>query len=156
MRSRFQLTDRKYEKMVQLEEDTAQTDAAKRTSDVELNLLSESRLDISEKQRAQKINKNIEEDERVNTKKEIDAYEREMMLTEDVRCGFWIFKGACFQRCVRRNIFFFYFSNNLIIEFYFRFDVQIRHSDDLCPPLWLSGLRVFYDLCLLQWHADHD
>ncbi|XP_020712743.1 LOW QUALITY PROTEIN: solute carrier organic anion transporter family member 4A1 [Ceratitis capitata] len=84
--------------MVQLEEDTAQTDAAKRTSDVELNLLSESRLDISEKQRAQKINKNMEEDERVNTKKEIDAYEREMMLTEDVRCGFWIFKGACFQR----------------------------------------------------------
>lgn len=82
--------------MVQLLDDKLKTDARK-DSAVELNLLTESKLESQTEACAQEQRKNAEETSDSN-KREIHAVERDMPLTDDVRCGFWFFKGAFFQR----------------------------------------------------------
>lgn len=82
--------------MVQLMEDKLKS-AARKDSAVELHLLTESKLESQTEECTQEATKNAEEASD-NNKREIDAVERDMPLTEDVRCGFWFFKGSCFQR----------------------------------------------------------
>nr|XP_014103547.1 solute carrier organic anion transporter family member 74D-like [Bactrocera oleae] len=89
--------------MVQLLDDKLKADAQK-DSAVELNLLTESKLESQTEACAQEQRKNAEETSDSN-KREIHAVERNMPLTDDVRCGFWFFKGAFFQRFANQTTY---------------------------------------------------
>uniref|UniRef100_A0A034W7N4 Solute carrier organic anion transporter family member 2B1 n=1 Tax=Bactrocera dorsalis TaxID=27457 RepID=A0A034W7N4_BACDO len=89
--------------MVQLLDDKLKTDARK-DSAVELNLLTDSRLEAPMEESTQEQPKNAEEASDTN-KREIDAVERDMPLTDDVRCGFWFFKGTFFQRFANQTTY---------------------------------------------------
>ncbi|XP_011177962.3 solute carrier organic anion transporter family member 5A1 [Zeugodacus cucurbitae] len=91
------------DKMVQLMENKLNTDP-RVNSAVELNLLTDSKLEVPLEKCAKEPIKNVDEANESN-KREIDAVERDMPLTEDVRCGFWFFKGSCFQRFANQTTY---------------------------------------------------
>ncbi|XP_050324330.1 solute carrier organic anion transporter family member 74D-like [Bactrocera neohumeralis] len=89
--------------MVQLMDEKLKNDTRK-DSAVELNLLTESRLEAPTEECTQEQPKTAEETSDSN-KREIDAVERDMPLTDDVRCGFWFFKGTFFQRFANQTTY---------------------------------------------------
>ncbi|XP_054738862.1 solute carrier organic anion transporter family member 74D-like [Anastrepha obliqua] len=88
--------------MVQLEVDTLKSDA-QNDSDVESKLLPETKLEASSLE--EQTSKNSKKGEESDTKRQIDAVLRDMPLTEDVSCGFWIFKGLGLQRFANQTTY---------------------------------------------------
>ncbi|XP_017487768.1 PREDICTED: solute carrier organic anion transporter family member 4C1-like, partial [Rhagoletis zephyria] len=72
-------------------------------SDVESKLLAEANIKPSPfEEKAPKRLKNVEDS---GNKTEINAILRDMAITGDVRCGFWIFKGSCVQRLANQSTY---------------------------------------------------